>query len=1505
MKKRNRGIIAIVCIMALLISSFATYTASTEVKADAPDWSTIDYLGDGAGGGQYSNKYKYYCPAGGVVNIQKPVWADEAGIYATYPAAGISMDIAGYAVDGAGAVLYLSSFTQKVTEIHITYAGGSTTAYVYYEDGAEGPTTTQDPSAPTTTTEPSVNWVQVQNSPGDGYFYDDSSTVGVTNWQNPDWQGKKEQGIHVTPGGVPSSITINGDTTSFNGDGNYDVCYVQGAGVLLYASIFTQEITNISFMVAGVSHTLTIKSYCTEDASVNTDLNLAIKGTAAEQRHKEGTLGHLNDGEIYNWNNYDGVNCASDNPGSFDIQLDKAYVASSLDKVVVWWRTSDTNFYPTTYTVQFGYQGEFRNVDTNPTYPASGTVPGKKSGWDAAGRFVTYSDLSTINVDNQPVDTVRILVSESIGYGAQAREVGVYAEDPQSASALPQADDPAAVTASSPDYETINYTITAGPNQENYSYYVYAGNTLVGEAVNAGVQHTITGLAPGSYTLRVVSHCHGMDQSDGIYSDSITVADPLELLTDSTNVAPGGEITSISSYYSEAYTLQTSQCAIDGTPAAGEGAAVCLRTGANQSSDTIDIDLGEQYNVSDLKRFVLAYTNPRTDAANTTISVSSDGETYVQAASKTGYTAKKDGSLDANLINSQLVGNANDTFRYVRIVLSGGGNDWGYVVNQIGVIVDDGEEHTTEAPTTVRPEIVFTAAYRQEIAVGNTTHYAIYANWNAVEGAAGYKSYIDVVDDDHKAMAANEWIWSDQNPPAGSTERKVDSVYRTKHNYLQLDDDKAYKLIVTANDSEGNEICRGERLLDGKGSYEDLNYTLTNAIRTVDSAGEKMPTAYAIYDDESSFDMRAEAANWGTMPFTYNDEYAQITWGAASALFNSPDKVTINGVDYTSSDLGPINNYADTLVQIHATASGGLHIGYNKVRVTKTVNNKTEFVTVIFRIGGVIAPEGVTATEQAGVPGSIRVDWTPGEGTPSGQVFRVYVDGDMKKGNLTGTSAIINNIEAGTHTVKVVGFYLEEESDGPETTVSVSTSVKYSSDIAVEGFQIRTNYPDDATAEEKNNVAYRTMCRAPKAGNTVKAGGKTYTVADVGTIYAIDTNTKDKEGTNVLDASYTLLNETPITGQQYTYTGLRQYGGNNVTYGYLAKDEAIISDYKAGDRDNTYYAFTMRNMNAQMANTLWVRPFVVATDGTIIYGKSTAYTSVAEIANVLYTNSMSKNVTSHDYLYNKILHNSILQQAQNPFYRDAQIQYGWNANLYIGFRLVPDSWNGGQADEGQYVVVGDWKIHNSSHYNEEEEGKQAQASYKGNTNDEMQVRVDNPGDEFETDGWFWNWGIQMKLANQKAYNRLEDGRKYRMTITYNTTKPGIMRIKTEGNGAAKQSEGYLMEGHDLVYDFDSQTGGNSHSVEFTYSKQKYINNPGADPSIVICPGAFNVYPFTNATSERLSRSQLHIKYLGQYSDSTAITEGVGGFPAGTIISDVDITFTEIDEFAPDSPNVLH
>jgi len=115
---------------ALLCASLMTF---------AIDWSAIDYLGDGAGGGIYSNKYKIACDAGqSYVNIQQPGFAAEAGIYTTV-GEGISSCSLGdkCAIQGAGVVLYLSAFTAKETEVTITTGVKDYVCTVYYEDGTD------------------------------------------------------------------------------------------------------------------------------------------------------------------------------------------------------------------------------------------------------------------------------------------------------------------------------------------------------------------------------------------------------------------------------------------------------------------------------------------------------------------------------------------------------------------------------------------------------------------------------------------------------------------------------------------------------------------------------------------------------------------------------------------------------------------------------------------------------------------------------------------------------------------------------------------------------------------------------------------------------------------------------------------------------------------------------------------------------------------------------------------------------------------------------------------------------------------------------------------------------------------------------------------------------------------------------------------------------------------------------------------------------------------------
>ena len=236
--KFSKQIIAVAVAIAMVIVGLA-FVPSQSAKADAPDWSTIDYLGDGAGGGTYTNKYKFYAENGTkAVNIQHPGFSEEDGIYIGFPAADIQMDLAGYAVQGAGACIYLSNFTQKVTEFTVSWAGGSTTCYVYYEDGTEGPTTTQDPSAPTAEPTTANPWKSIPNG-GSQWYYNNvtkQNISSVVNIQKPGWAA--EDGVYITvPAGI-SQVDVNGVTQG--------VAAIDGAGFVVYLSAMTKKYNDVT-----------------------------------------------------------------------------------------------------------------------------------------------------------------------------------------------------------------------------------------------------------------------------------------------------------------------------------------------------------------------------------------------------------------------------------------------------------------------------------------------------------------------------------------------------------------------------------------------------------------------------------------------------------------------------------------------------------------------------------------------------------------------------------------------------------------------------------------------------------------------------------------------------------------------------------------------------------------------------------------------------------------------------------------------------------------------------------------------------------------------------------------------------------------------------------------------------------------------------------------------------------------------------------------------------------
>lgn len=177
--------------------------ASISMSA-AVDWSKYNFVGDGAGGGKYANKYKVETVEGlSVVNIQHPGFAKEEGIYMTVPAGITSCSVAS-AIQGAGVVIYLSGLTALENEVTIKYDTPSKeiTFHIYYADGSAGTKQASD----LTLTAPATTKLDLQIGDDFTIQYTTSSTGAVA------FSSSKTDVATVSEGGVITALAA-GTTT--------------------------------------------------------------------------------------------------------------------------------------------------------------------------------------------------------------------------------------------------------------------------------------------------------------------------------------------------------------------------------------------------------------------------------------------------------------------------------------------------------------------------------------------------------------------------------------------------------------------------------------------------------------------------------------------------------------------------------------------------------------------------------------------------------------------------------------------------------------------------------------------------------------------------------------------------------------------------------------------------------------------------------------------------------------------------------------------------------------------------------------------------------------------------------------------------------------------------------------------------------------------------------------------------------------------------------------------
>ena len=201
MKKQLKKALAVVCAVAMVVAGITVVPNS--VKADttgveAPAEQLKEIGGDAAATWFYDEAKTTGIKE--VVNIQKPGFAKESGVYVTVPA-GISKvtvngndDAALTAIQGAGVVVYLTSLTKEYNTVVITYANGEGTVVIKNVNGTKDTTDV---------TQPDASSADVSQP--------DASSADVT---SPDASSADVTSADVTSADVTSADVTSADVTS-------------------------------------------------------------------------------------------------------------------------------------------------------------------------------------------------------------------------------------------------------------------------------------------------------------------------------------------------------------------------------------------------------------------------------------------------------------------------------------------------------------------------------------------------------------------------------------------------------------------------------------------------------------------------------------------------------------------------------------------------------------------------------------------------------------------------------------------------------------------------------------------------------------------------------------------------------------------------------------------------------------------------------------------------------------------------------------------------------------------------------------------------------------------------------------------------------------------------------------------------------------------------------------------------------------------------------------------
>lgn len=749
----------------------------------------------------------------------------------------------------------------------------------------------------------------------------------------------------------------------------------------------------------------------------------------------------------------------------YQIDLGKAYDLSTLDQLVVGYKEDNAEDTPTKgYKIQVSANGlDFTDAKTVPGAHVTDACKNNNlievvSLSDAAGKAVRY---------------LRLYYPDSYQWGIQITEIAVLDTDGNATPVeVEKCDDAAGVTVTTPDYNTISYNIQAGKNQEDYKYIVYLVNgvndRIIGFGVEAGKDYVVENLFSGYFTLKVIA-CYNGAASEGISSERFMIDEVTNLIGKKRNVAnayAGGypsKIVEMSSIY-DGHSLETAAKALDGIPLLGEGPDACLRTGAG-SPQWFVIDLGEYYTPDEMEEVMLAYTNNNTYASDTKVEFSLDGNQYTEVGKKTGYTyvAKSEKFCAINRVPLNNTKNYTEkAVRFVKVTLSGGGSNYGYVVNEVCVLAN------TDEPTVVGSDIPNAADVIVDTSNLEKIKYTIVAGENQEDATYVVSFANKTINKEAKAGVEYEY----DGIEAGTYEIKVSTLedgWMSKGisktvvvdgyiNYLRTSLNLALRSkhsMVTAtcdNDNKGDNYLAGSQDISAgvgalnNGVWADFSHH-TGYLQTRPDNDE----ANIIYDlgkEYNKDDIHSVVSMYeGTgNAATEYEIYVSATGeeGTYEKVFYVKDAKFSTFPGETRpvfrNDKIDITKYTQDTVQFvkyhiitgnygrHYNADGSINWGSDGYHLCElAVMGKESLLPD--------APTNVSAASPE--YDTLVVTWD--DIADENAVYNIYMDGSLLSTEKAGVNEKSFTVRAGTHRIKVVAVVNGMECESDEVSVSVQT----------------------------------------------------------------------------------------------------------------------------------------------------------------------------------------------------------------------------------------------------------------------------------------------------------------------------------------------------------------------------------------------------------------------------------------------------------------------------------